>query len=171
MKGELFKRSAMAMLFALTLLVAYPQSASHIRFMGIPINGSVSNFNAQLEKKGFKKTVDHYTGYFNKRKAWVGANVENGILYGVHVSFVDLHPDLGGTTIINQYVMWELEDQYNIEFVEKESSDPYIHYLYYAVNEVGFFMTTIQEVHEHEYGIDVDIIDIANARKAGVFGD
>jgi hypothetical protein len=32
-------------------------------------------------------------------------------------------------------------------------------------------MTTIQEVHEHEYGIDVDIIDIANARKAGVFGD
>lgn len=168
MKSDLCKRLAMAFLLAMTFTLVYSQTTSHAKFMGIPINGTVNNFNAQLVKKGFKKSGNHFKGYFNKRKAMVGPVVENGILCGVHVAFSNLDTS-GGASGINQYVRWELEDIYGVEFIERESSDPHVTELYYGITDVAFIVNLVQEVNEYEYGIDVTIYDVANASRAGVF--
>ncbi|MBR5726557.1 MAG: hypothetical protein IKX56_07475 [Muribaculaceae bacterium] len=101
--------------------------------------------------------------------AWVGPLIENGVFYGVHVSYADTYYDLDEATIINEFVLVELRDTYGIEFVEKEPSDPAVKYVNYAITEDGLFVDIIQEVRDYEYGVDVDIIDLANARRAGAF--
>ena len=157
----------MSVFCAMTLSVAFPQTPAHAHFLDIPIDGSVSDFIARLELEGFVETGDHFTGYLGDLKAWVGPLVENGILYGVHVSFVDLYSDLVEATAMNLENMWELEEEYDIEFVEHESSSDEVVYSYYGMNDVVFILDMIQEVHEERYGIDVTIIDVENGRKSG----
>ena len=117
--------------------------------------------------EGFVETGDHYTGYLGDLKAWVGPLVENGILYGVHVSFTDLYTDLVEATDMNLQMMWELEEEYGIELVEREPSSSEVMYMYYGTSDVGFILDMIQEVYPNRYGIDVTIIDVDNGYKAG----
>ena len=164
----IIRRFVMTILCVLTFSMAYSQAESHVDFMGIPINGSADDFCAELVKKGFILTGNHFTGDVSELTAWVAPNVENGIFYGVHVSFADTYYDLDEAEIVNEFVKTVLRDTYGIEFVEKEPSDPAVLFTYYAISEDGLFVDLIQEVREHDYGIDVDIIDIANARLAGI---
>lgn len=164
----LIKRVVMTVLCAMTLSAAFPQTASHAHFLDIPIDGSVSDFIAGLEMEGFVETGNHYTGYLGDGvKAWVAPLVENGILYGVHVSFVDLYSDLVEATAMNLENMWELEEEYGIEFVEREPSSTDVVYMYFGTSDVAFILDMIQEVHEGQYGIDVTIIDIENGFASG----
>ena len=167
MKNRIVRRLAMVILCVMTFTVVYSQAESHVQFMGIPINGSADYFCAQLLKKGFVKEGNHYTGDVSELTAWVGPLIDNGIFYGVHVSFADTYYDFDESTIINEFVLVGLRDTYDLEFVENEPSDPAVKYVCYAITEDGMFVDIIQEVREHQYGVDVDIIDLANAQRAG----
>ncbi len=84
----------------LTLAFAVPaqaQTASHFRFMGIPINGTITNFQSKLASKGFiydaqasKRSdpgVRRFNGMFsgNEAKLVVFFDSKTKIVYNVKV--------------------------------------------------------------------------------------
>lgn len=169
MNGKTIKRLISVIVCVMVMSVAYSQTSSHMEFLGIPINGSSHNFLKRLESKGFVQEGNHYTGVFIKRKVMVGPLIENGVFYGVHIAFTDLDTQGGCSYFAENHHMPALADMYGMEFSEYESSNPDVPYIYNAVNEVGWIMVCVQYVNEYYCGIDVQIIDIDNARRSGFF--
>lgn len=65
------------LLFIFTIFVVLPVNAQedHFKFMGIPIDGKISVFNREIQKKGF--SLDHSVG-----KEFDGYYIYNGVFAG-----------------------------------------------------------------------------------------
>lgn len=78
------KRKLFLVLFCLFTIMASAQNG-HLKFMGIPLNGTINEFSAKLIAKGFK--VDAYSKY-----SPVGSRTFDGVFMGrktsIHVYYI-----------------------------------------------------------------------------------
>lgn len=78
-----------AVLFTIAFIIAISSSAQteHMKFMGIPIDGTISSFSRQLKKKGFVRDrlynifEDHLSGYRIFIGSFAGENKANVIVF------------------------------------------------------------------------------------------
>ena len=79
-------KKLLSFLFAVFVILSAQAQSEHLKFMGIPLDGKISAFNKELQKKGF--TLDEFAG-----KRLDGTYIYNGIFAGeraqVFVSYDD----------------------------------------------------------------------------------
>lgn len=90
------------LLFTLVSLCCQDGQAQHFKFMGIPIDGSIENFETKLKEKGFVNSIEYskfnttaekyYDGMFagNDVLLMVRATPKSGLVYGVSVNYFKL---------------------------------------------------------------------------------
>ncbi|MCQ2249552.1 MAG: hypothetical protein MJZ66_00435 [Bacteroidales bacterium] len=73
-------RKRITILMLMLLMMASPLMAQHLNFMGTSIDGTVEDFSAKMETKGFKKvTKNSMKGYFGGYYCTIVLNSANGM--------------------------------------------------------------------------------------------
>lgn len=128
-----------ALTFVVYLIAVICQAqGSHLKFMGIPLDGKISAFNKELQKKGF--TLDEFAG-----KRLDGTYIYNGIFAGeraqVFVSYDDKTKIVYQAAVViksysKELVISKYEDMRDM-LEEKYSQDDGIRLLENMKNEYG----------------------------------
>lgn len=87
--------------FALITIVCFAQNSGILEFMGIPIDGTESQFCTQLKNKGFKYNafIDAYQGQFNGKPVDIYVHTNHELVDRVYVSF----PSTSENNIRNEF--------------------------------------------------------------------
>ena len=135
------KRIIFLFVFGIMSLISFGQETEHLKFMGIPIDGTLTEFTQKLIQKGFKKS-DHeqlLTGKFAQEDAFV-------YLYYTPQS----KKIFGCTVIFNEHTSWNSLKYDYLKFKEsliQKYGNPIkdIHYFSNPYDEGdGYEMTAIQ---------------------------
>lgn len=102
--------------------------AQHFEFMGIPIDGSIEDFEAKLEAKGFVKSKDpreentHYTRWYDGRFAGDDIllsvhNTKTNLVYATNV--LQFFATLDDVKAKWEYYVSVIEDKYKDRIIDK----------------------------------------------------
>lgn len=166
----------------LTLAFAVPaqaQTAPHFRFMGIPINGTITNFQSKLASKGFiydaqasKRSdpgVRQFNGMFsgNKAKLVVFFDSKTKIVYDVKVIIErydrDAAQDLYDEMRSNLLTKYEGKSTNKDAKVDGEDAT-YI-YVFQDDKLIGVINIYIQEPSYESTWVAIEYVDIVNTGK------
>lgn len=112
------------------LSIFFSGMAQHMKFMGLPIDGTIDQFGKQLTSKGFSKSASDsktgywsYNGYFNEKKVQLGVqyNAPTNKVFSVQVTYLCSDSMDGLFT----YEEWKkkLEAKYDNQFKSYDDSD------------------------------------------------
>lgn len=169
------KRLAFYLLMALLSIVSV-NAQEHIKFMGIPVDGNITNFQTKLQQKGFKTSeLNKYTevgtrvleGLFTSEKATVAVYYNsklNNLVYAVRVIYdrKDSYSDAKSNV---KSMVDRLESKYEVEAAEREDSD--LQKERYAIEiSTGCIYVWMQETDRiySQYSLFIQYDDYTNIR-------
>ena len=180
------KRKIFLVLFCLFTIIASAQNG-HLKFMGIPINGTVNEFSAKLAAKGFKISIDSKTfpigtrsfdGVFMGKKAniYVYYTPSTKIVYRAKACImyededfikslynetknllVDKYYGFTNTSTHEGYESWHL-------FLPRYSDDEEMIW-YRCYGEIDLYISKFTDTYPIKYTLHVDYIDQINNDK------
>ena len=160
-------------LFISVSLSAQSKGSQHLKFMGIPINGSITNFQNKLIAKGFKydqsgsKALDSPTRIFKGQFA--GETAEIYVYYDRDQKFVyRVKVVIQRNTeeqIITKMRMFrnQLIEKYNASAEVNEYEENESYFILVANGRIDLFYA--QEIYDIGYSLHIDYWDGANAQK------
>lgn len=163
----------LSVLFISVSLSAQSSSSQHLKFMGIPINGSITNFQNKLIAKGFKydqaisKAVEGSTRFYNGQFA--GETAQLLVYYDRDQKFVYRVKAVIQRNSENQII--SMMNMYRNQLIEKyntsaeegqfEGNESY----YIPVKNGWIDLYYLQDVYDIGYSLHIDYWDGANAQK------
>ena len=176
------------LIFTLVLLFAFSISIDaqqHLKFMGIPLTGTIDNFQAKLAQKGIKKNFKlsqslplggrAFNGYFTGRYCtiFIYYNVKSKIVYRAKVVYENTEE-----SVVDRYlesIESSLKIKYNnsdIEYSTSPSGYQIMHILIIdntnskykysgeidCVKEKGYYVSN--------YQVHIDYLDLKNSRNS-----
>jgi hypothetical protein len=160
----------------LVLTLGAMAQTQHMKFMGIPLNGSISAFHQKLVAKGCKhdvelsKVVDvgcrAFTGTFIGEKAsiFVYYNAKTKVVYRAKAVIYRSSEDM----IIQQYdeVKSALEERYPDAYMVKDEDDEYeVMHFYTDQGWIDLYVNKYDGYSETSYGLHIDYYDDVNFKK------
>ena len=113
------KRVLTILFLVITTVTVFAQSAKDntLKFLGHPVDGSKSQMQTHLRKKGFKQDFysKSYKGKFNGKQVDVYISTNNNIVDRVYVSFPETRSE---STIINEYNILLGQFKNNSKYIE-----------------------------------------------------
>ncbi len=169
-------------LLIVTLLGAsgYSISGSHLTFMGIPINGTIANFQPKLVNKGFKydaaatrdmgySGVRLYTGRFNGSQAnvHVAYNPRTNIVYNVS-AFIDVSTQSQAASKVTDIAQSIYNKYENITVSDDSTDDNWCFYVYNTSGTyLGHIVVSYKAYDDYTgYFVMVAYYDSVNLNKA-----
>ncbi len=168
------KKTAITLLCCLFTLFAQAQT-EHMKFMGIPINGTIDQFQAKLQSKGLKydprtsrlMESRFFTGYFSGEKSdfYVYYNMKNKIVYRAKAtikrSSLNLTKDL-----LEDFKIRLMQKYSNSETEESTyEGNPSFALFYYNGNGKIIGKIDLYIVYSiGDYFLNIDYYDAANSR-------
>lgn len=137
------------LIFNFVLLLSFStnmDAQQHLKFMGIPINGSIDNFQQKLANKGIYPSremnrntpfgVRCFTGRFTGKQCNIYVYyTDSKIVYRAKAVYSEQDEDLVDSYYIEVKDM--LDTKYALEESEDETSDGYPSHRIYVTNETG----------------------------------
>lgn len=156
------------------------QTTPHFKFMGIPINGTITSFQSKLEAKGFTYNakdsksagpgIRHYNGKFSGYKARLVVFYNSGtkIVYDVKV-IIDRYSRDASESLYRE-LRSNLISKYDgkCEYESSKTDDGFddtTFYIYHDDKTVGVIYLYIQEPTYSDSWVAVEYIDIQNYEK------
>lgn len=180
MKSILSFLTTLVLLCTLTLPVHAQQ---HLKFMGIPLNGTIDSFQRKLAAKGV--TVDRemnstapfgqriFKGNFTNRSCQIYVWYTNSkIVYRAKAIFSSKREDIADQ--FYSRVKYLLEDKYSEEYIEEDTSEGYPAVSVFVSDETGKVLFGRIDLYKSkleydylpdEYWIQVDYNDYINRGK------
>lgn len=122
------------MVLFLTMMSQMAMSQNHVKIAGVPLTGTISEFSAKLQAKGYTISPDNKTaglgsrifdGVFMNEKASliVGYDVKTKIVYNAHVVFEEQYEteDYAKTDLME--ICRQIERKYSVSAVDGENRE------------------------------------------------
>lgn len=160
----------------LVLTLGMMAQTQHMKFMGIPLDGTISAFHQKLVAKGCKPNVEFnktipvggraFTGTFFGEKAniYVYYNAKTKVVYRAKACIQRSSED----DIIRKYneVKSALEEKYPDAYVSKGEEFGYeVMRFYTGQGEIDLYVSKHDRVYPTEYTLFIDYIDEVNDKK------
>ena len=161
---------------ALVLTLGVMAQTQHMKFMGIPLNGTISAFHQKLVAKGCKHDVEvsnavgaggrAFTGTFFGEKAniYVYYNAKTKVVYRAKAVIDRSSED----DIIRKYneVKSALEEKYPDAYMVKEEDDGYeVMHFCTAQGVIDLYVSKYDGYSETPYSLHIDYYDYVNFKK------
>ena len=160
----------------LVLTLGVMAQTQHMKFMGIPLNGTISAFHQKLVAKGCKPDVEYnkrapvgsrdFIGTFFGEKALIIVyyNAKTKVVYRAKACIDRSSED----DIIRKYneVKSALEEKYPNAYMDKREDYGYDSVGFYTDHGViGLYVSKYDDVYPTEYTLHVDYFDDINFKK------
>ena len=161
---------------ALVLTLGVMAQTQHMKFMGIPLNGTISAFHQKLVAKGCKPDVEfnktapvgsrHFTGTFFGEKALIIVyyNAKTKVVYRAKAVIRRSSEDM----IIQKYdeVKSALEEKYPNAYMDKGEHNGYegMHF-YTDQGWIDLYVSKYDGYSETPYSLQIDYYDEVNDKK------
>lgn len=166
----------------LTLAFAVPasaQKASHFKFMGIPINGTITNFQSRLASKGFtydakasKQSgpgIRIFNGMFSGYKAQLGAYFDSKtkIVYNIKVIIGRYNRDAAKDLYkeMRSNLLTKYAGKSTYEDAQVDGEDATYIYVFQDENMIGVISVYIQDTIYSDYWVAIEYMDVVNSDK------
>lgn len=152
-------------------IATFAQNSNHIKFNGVPLNGSVESFSQQLKKNGFVAKGDKsnylFTGKFANLNVAVVPNVVNGNVGAVYIQFFNgtvmtSFPTYEKAKNIIDGIIPRIEALYNCKFIEGIIAEPEVVFVSAARTDEGCLAVEIKERSSNKYILSLTIFDAIN---------
>lgn len=166
------KKTAITLLCCLFALFAQAQT-EHMKFMGIPINGTIDQFQAKLQGKGLKYDAQtsrrlesrFFTGYFagERSEIYVYYNKKNKIVYRTKV--VIKRSNLNQIEDLMEDFKTRLKKKYSNSKTEDNTNEGYPEFDLYYYGKNGNYIGALNlfiGYNNGEYVLHIDYYDTAN---------
>lgn len=160
----------------LVLTLGVMAQTQHMKFMGIPLNGTISAFHQKLVAKGCKPNVEYnktspvgcrvFIGTFfgEKAEVYVYYNAKTKVVYRAKACILRSSED----DIIREYneVKSALEEKYPDAYMVKDEYNGYesMHFCT-AQGEIDLYVSKYDGYSENPYSLHIDYIDEVNDKK------
>ena len=170
------KKTLLFILFTLILsapLYAQSKSNQHLKFMGIPIDGSITNFQNKLIAKGFKYDkvgsqnlegpTRIFKGLFAGETSWIYVyyDKEQKFVYRVKV-VIQRDSESQISSLMNTF-KFQLEEKYSTYAIANSNEDNSCYYLIVPNGEINIFYR--QNIYSIGYALHIDYWDNLNYEK------
>lgn len=160
----------------LVLTLGAMAQTQHMKFMGIPLDGTISAFHQKLVAKGCKPNVEynktapvgrrHFTGTFFGEKAliFVYYNAKTKVVYRAKACIDRSSED----DIIRKYneVKSALEEKYPDAYMSESEDYGYDSMQFYtAQGGIDLYVSKYDDVYPTEYTLHIDYFDDVNFKK------
>ena len=160
----------------LVLTLGVMAQTQHMKFMGIPLNGTISAFHQKLVAKGCKHDVEvsnavgaggrAFTGTFFGEKAsiYVYYNAKTKVVYRAKACIDRSSED----DIVRKYneVKSALEEKYpNAYMVKGEHNGYEVMHFYTDQGEIDLYVSKHDNVYPTQYTLHIDYFDEVNDKK------
>lgn len=160
----------------LVLTLGVMAQTQHMKFMGIPLNGTISAFHQKLVAKGCKHDVEvsnavgaggrAFDGTFFGEKAniYVYYNAKTKVVYRAKACIDRSSED----DIIRKYneVKSALEEKYPNAYMDKREDFGYESLSFYTdQGAIGLYVIKYDDVYPTEYTLHIDYYDEVNGKK------
>ena len=160
----------------LVLTLGVMAQTQHMKFMGIPLNGTISAFHQKLVAKGCKHDVEvsnavgaggrAFDGTFFGEKAniYVYYNAKTKVVYRAKACIDRSSED----DIIRKYneVKSALEEKYPNAYMDKREDFGYESLSFYTdQGAIGLYVIKYDDVYPTEYTLHIDYTDDVNFKK------
>ena len=161
---------------ALVLTLGVMAQTQHMKFMGIPLNGTISAFHQKLVAKGCKPNVEYnktspvggrtFIGTFFGEKAniYVYYNAKTKVVYRAKALILRSSEDM----IIQKYdeVKSALEEKYPNAYMSKDEHYGYESMHFYTdQGRIDLYVSKYDGYSENPYSLHIDYIDDVNFKK------
>lgn len=172
-------KKLLLLLFVSILALPALSQDRHLKFMGIPLNGSITNFQAKLNVKGVKYDAQlssslgdgcrGFNGIFSGEKAtiYVYYNNKTKIVYRAKAVIECISKEKGEEKLKDFSTM--LQDKYgsdNASFSEQDGHPSFILYVYDDEDKLGYvglYITNPEFSFQKQCYLHVDYVDYLNS--------
>lgn len=163
-------------LFCLLLVVAaFAQTSNgHMKYMGIPITGTITQFQTKLNTKGVKYNQQlsgmldagtrGFNGTFagNKVTIFVYYDIRSKIVYRVKSVIENLSEDIAEQkySSMRQLFMQKYDE---ISYGEQESKEAL--YVYADNGQIDMYISKNSLAYPYEYSVHIDYLDASNSNR------
>jgi hypothetical protein len=165
------KTNSKLIALVICVLCSISAYAEHLSFLGIPLDGTIENFDKQIKNKGFVSSVDFSSLNTNNQKWYDGkfANQDVVVLISstyksnkVYSAAVTLFCDSDSDMYTN-FTSWKdrVSRKYNVTPIQKDSE------LYYYVEDKGMIVLRYdydpdQPLLDFQYQVQLLYMDLEN---------
>lgn len=159
--------------------------SSHMKFMGIPINGTISQFQTKLISKGFtydqrassliKSPTRIFNGYFagENSQLYVYYNERNKVVYEVKVAMSYLNKDTAEEHYNKLKSMFDEKYYQEYRYEDNSTFDESVYNVYTNEGFIQFYVMYNQYDDNMPYKVHIDYYDDVNynANKKSIIDD